>query len=715
MEIAPGAAAIARHQDGDRAAAREDARKMYWPGTGRLTVVVLAITLAIAPAAAQAALASPNPHDHGFVPALMSSGQPAPTPGASRLSSFSGALGTPPLLYQGGSVSPTSTVYAIFWDPPGAPNHFAQSYKDLIGQYFTDLAAASGHPTNSNEISQQYTDKIGTGHRASYSVSYGGSFDDTTPYPTAGQCTSANGDPVCLNDDSTHNQIQNEVTSFVKAQGLPIDLTHVYFLFTPAGVSSCDGVNSCSYQAYCAYHRFTDASTVPLYSNQPDDAWPGCTASYFQEPNGNDADITLNSVAHEHNEAITDPQGNSWFDSAGYEIGDECAYTFGSELGGATGAQYNQLINGHPYQLQQEYSNAQVGCMGSIPLTADFTGAPASLITTGQQITLSGSASHETGGTISSYAWNFGDGSSAVSGATAAHTYTTAGVYTVKLTATDSEGFSDYKTSSVTVTTRDELPTAAFSVTTAPRVLAQPVSLDASASSDPAGTISSYDWNFGDGSAGSGATPTHAYAAPGTYTVTLTVTDNSGLTASATRQVSVDELPTAAIVVKTARPASGVAVAFDGARSSDPDGSLAYRWNFGDGSATAAGVAPRHTYRHRGSYLVSLVVTDSSGLRASSSRWVQVALGGEITKISAQTTRRGTFLTVQLNAPGKLSVGSRTVVVHRPQKCSFEIRLSGSQLTRLRHRHALKVRLRVEFVPLAGDVTHHTATVTLHR
>jgi PKD repeat protein len=449
--------------------------------------------------------------------------------------------------------------------------------------------------------------------------------------------------------------------------------------------------------------------------------------------------------------------------------------------------QYNQLINGHPYQLQQEYSNAQVGCMSSIPLTADFTGAPTSPITTGQQITLSGSASNETGGTITAYAWNFGDGSSVVTGATAAHTYTTAGVYTVKLTVTDSKGFSDYKTSSVTVNTGDELPTAAFSVTTAPQVLAQPVSFDASASSDADGTISSYAWNFGDGS-GAGAKPSHAYAAdgtytvaltvtdssgltattthqitvaappnaafsvttqtpaqgqpvafdasassdpagtisayawnfgdgsaaPGTYTVTLTVTDNSGLTASATHQVSVDELPTAAIVVKTARPASGVPVAFDGARSSDPDGALAYQWNFGDGSATAAGVAPRHTYRDRGSYLASLVVTDGAGLRASTSRWVQVALGGKITKISAQTSHRGRFLTVQLNAPGKLSVGSRTVTVHRPQKCSFRIRLSGSQLSELRHRHALKMRFTVEFVPVAGDVTHQTATVTLH-
>ncbi|WP_220800690.1 glycoside hydrolase family 19 protein [Mitsuaria sp. WAJ17] len=54
------------------------------------------------------------------------------------------------------------------------------------------------------------------------------------------------------------------------------------------------------------------------------------------------------------------------------------------------------------------------------------------------------------------------------------------------------------------------------------------LSLDASASTDPDGQISSYKWTFGDGSSASGAKVTHAYAASGTYAVSLTVTDNKG-------------------------------------------------------------------------------------------------------------------------------------------------------------------------------------------
>lgn len=61
-------------------------------------------------------------------------------------------------------------------------------------------------------------------------------------------------------------------------------------------------------------------------------------------------------------------------------------------------------------------------------------------------VTASGEASTATGGTIASYAWNFGDGTSA-SGATAGHTYGTAGTYRIALTVTDARG----RTGSATV------------------------------------------------------------------------------------------------------------------------------------------------------------------------------------------------------------------------------------------------------------------------
>jgi hypothetical protein len=53
-----------------------------------------------------------------------------------------------------------------------------------------------------------------------------------------------------------------------------------------------------------------------------------------------------------------------------------------------------------------------------------------------------------------------------------------------------------------------------------------PVTFDARASADPDGPVSSYQWDFGDGTKGTGATATHRYRRRGTYTVRLTVGDN---------------------------------------------------------------------------------------------------------------------------------------------------------------------------------------------
>ena len=69
--------------------------------------------------------------------------------------------------------------------------------------------------------------------------------------------------------------------------------------------------------------------------------------------------------------------------------------------------------------------------------------------------------------------------------------------------------------------------------------LGQPVHFSSSGSFDPDGTISSYRWNFGDGTFVNSANPSHTYAAPGLYTATLTVTDNAGLLASTTTPVTI--------------------------------------------------------------------------------------------------------------------------------------------------------------------------------
>lgn len=82
-------------------------------------------------------------------------------------------------------------------------------------------------------------------------------------------------------------------------------------------------------------------------------------------------------------------------------------------------------------------------------------------------------------------------------------------------------------------------PVAFFTSDQVSGTLPLTVNFDASASSDPDGSIISYAWSFGDGGSDSGVTASHTYTSAGTYIARLTVTDDGGVTNSATRTIQV--------------------------------------------------------------------------------------------------------------------------------------------------------------------------------
>jgi serine protease len=263
-----------------------------------------------------------------------------------------GSRGAGNLKYHAGPVEHTNKVYAIYWVPPGYA--IQSGYDTLINRFFGDVAAASGSTTNVYYSDTQYYDSVNG--NITYSSSFGGSYTDTNPLPASGCSDSYTS--VCLTDA----QIASEVQRVVALNGWTPSPTTEFFMFTAKGIGSCLG-SQCAFSYYCAYHSWTGSgSNVVLYANMPyaDTAPSACDAG--QHPNGNDADATLNVTSHEHNETITDEQGNAWYDSAGYENGDKCAWIFGP-ASGANGAEYNQTINGDHYYLQEEYSNATRSCV----------------------------------------------------------------------------------------------------------------------------------------------------------------------------------------------------------------------------------------------------------------------------------------------------------------------------------------------------------------
>lgn len=155
-------------------------------------------------------------------------------------------------------------------------------------------------------------------------------------------------------------------------------------------------------------------------------------------------------------------------------------------------------------------------------------------------------------GDIIEYDWDWGDGTPNGNGVTASHTYATRGDYVLVLIVPGPDG-ADITAELVTV----DLPPVASFTSTADGLT---VSVDGSGSSDPAGTITYYAWDFGDGSTGSGVTASHTYATGGTYTVALTVTDDGALADSTSQAVTV-VAPTPLTPTSPTSPGAAVPVA----------------------------------------------------------------------------------------------------------------------------------------------------------
>jgi PKD repeat protein/subtilisin family serine protease len=176
------------------------------------------------------------------------------------------------------------------------------------------------------------------------------------------------------------------------------------------------------------------------------------------------------------------------------------------------------------------------------PPVARFTYSPANPLVN-QWVTFDATSSYDPDGSIVSYSWDFGDGATAT-GSRVTKRYSAAGTYTVTLTVTDNRGATNSASQMLTVTSPNQPPVASFTFSPANPNPGDTVTFDASASSDPDGSIVSYSWNFGDGNTGSGVTASHVYSAAGTYTVTLTVTDNQGATSTAQKTIQVGPVTT---------------------------------------------------------------------------------------------------------------------------------------------------------------------------
>jgi len=306
--------------------------------------------------------------------------------------------GSPPLVFHGGPVMSTPAngnqvvVTPIFWEPSGFS--FTAAYKNLITTYLNDLAADSDKTSNVFATTFQY---FGSNGAINYRFTVGTPISDANAFPTPGCTTNAgsvyadsSGYTTCLDDA----QVSAETSAVVGSHSLARDLGHLYVMLLPKHVESCFfpgnpagqqcTINPTPSATYCAYHSLVNAGGPTVYAAMPFPVYSSATGfscttetlggpTTIQQPNGNpDADVEISLLSHEMAEAITDPDVTTgWFDSAGFENGDDCAFIYGT-LSGSDGGLFNQTINGHHYLTQEEFSNADFAlhreaCLQSMP------------------------------------------------------------------------------------------------------------------------------------------------------------------------------------------------------------------------------------------------------------------------------------------------------------------------------------------------------------
>ncbi len=221
---------------------------------------------------------------------------------------------SPNMTWHNGKIMPTAETENIFW---------GTSWATYPGDKISGLDAWYQGFSNSNysATSDEYT---GTNGQVGAAIAYAGHVIDVAP-ASGGNNTSAILAEVC-----------KEVTPDPSGNGY-------YAVYTdlPRGNSS-----------YCAWHSYGSCGGLPVQFAffWKLDGDPGCDPNDTSGLHSQGLAALANVSGHEVSEARTDPRGGGWYDSAGAENGDKCAWTFNVPL--------VTFSDGNQWKIQGEWSNA---------------------------------------------------------------------------------------------------------------------------------------------------------------------------------------------------------------------------------------------------------------------------------------------------------------------------------------------------------------------
>ncbi|MBV9084384.1 MAG: hypothetical protein JOZ62_17050 [Acidobacteriaceae bacterium] len=221
---------------------------------------------------------------------------------------------TPVITFHGGPVLAAPAVYLIWygnWNQSNSSD--TPAGKQLVRDFLNGLSGSPYYMTNAS-----YNGVSGT-------------------FVTAGEYTDSYSHGKRLSDLT----VQAVVSVAIKSGNLPNDSNGIYFVLTSSDVSESSGF--CS--RYCGWHTAGTISGSDIKYAFVGNAYRCLNACAAQTlgPNGNaGVDGMVSVIAHELEEANTDPDLNAWYDRRGSEDADKCAWTFGShQLQAPNGAYYN--------------------------------------------------------------------------------------------------------------------------------------------------------------------------------------------------------------------------------------------------------------------------------------------------------------------------------------------------------------------------------------
>lgn len=286
-------------------------------------------------------------------------------PGHSKLSSFYPTVGK--------STSPAASVAtglgAVTYQPGGTIISEPNVYVIWYGNWDANSCSSPRGNSSTPSIVNDFLGSLGESDWNKINTTYYQQLDGKKTFvqPTSeveGCTVDAASQGLSL-DSETGAQVSDVVEHALSTKALKTDPNGVYLVLTASNVNVADFMT-----LFCAYHWVYDNAQATIKYAFIGDASTNlgqCAPQVSNSPNGNPAaDAMVSVIAHEFVEAVSDPAGTSWYDQAGFENADKCAWTYGKASKTTNGSFANMTLGHRQYLVQQNVAANTNTCVLSL-------------------------------------------------------------------------------------------------------------------------------------------------------------------------------------------------------------------------------------------------------------------------------------------------------------------------------------------------------------